>query len=316
MRGYFLSRLLQSVLLLLVVSVVTFLLVRSSPGGLSILVDPELDRETAAAIAHSLGLDRPLGVQYLHWLKNLAELNLGSSYVYMKPVAQMIGDRFPNTALLAGAALAIAVAVALPVGMIAALRRGSWLDSAVTAWSVTGFSIPHFWLGILLIIVFAVDLRWLPASGMTTVGVSHGAGDVLRHLVLPAVVLATSPTAELVRYVRSSLIDALREDFVRTARSKGLSERRVLYGHALRNALLPILTMVGLLVPRLLGGSAVVETVFGWPGVGLMAIDAVNHRDYPVVMGVTMFAAVVVIATNLVVDLLYGLVDPRVRLAK
>lgn len=311
---YLLARLAQSAVLLVVVSAVVFTIVHSAPGGPAILNNPDVDPETARAIARDLGLTDPLVLQYGRWLQRAVQGNFGRSYQYQLPVLRLIRARIPNTLLLAGTALGLALAIAVPLGVVSAVRRYSVLDYAATVGALVGVSVPGFWLGIMMIVVFSVLLGWLPSAGMRTAGIDLGAGDVLVHLIMPAVVLSTFPLAQLMRYTRSAMVETLGQDFVRTARAKGLSVRRVLVGHALRNALIPVVTVLGVVTPRLLSGAVITESIFVWPGLGRLAADAAVTRDYPVIMGLTMTTAVLVIVSNLLTDIAYVALDPRISL--
>ena len=314
MVGYILSRIGQSLVLLLLVSATVFVLVHAAPGGPALLNQPDLDPAVAKAMAAQLGLDDPIPLQYTRWARHLLAGDLGKSYQHGLPTAQLVRDRIPHSLLLSGTALALAVLLAVPLGTVSAVYRYSVLDYAATVTAFVGVSIPVFWLAILLIIVFSVTLGWLPSAGMVTVGVPFTVADLLRHLLMPSLVLSTFPLAQLTRYVRASLVEVLAQDYVRTARAKGLAELDVLGRHALRNALIPMLTVLGVLIPRLLGGAVVTETIFAWPGLGRLAVDAAVTRDYPVIMGVTMLVSVLVIVSNFVTDLLYMAVDPRITL--
>ena len=314
MTRYLLTRLLQGVILLFIVSAVVFLIVHSTPGGPAILNNPDVDPETAKAIARDLGLTDPIAVQYGRWLGRALTGNFGRSYQHQFPVIRLIRTRMPNTLLLAGTALLLAIVVALPLGVISAVRRYSIFDYLATVGSFFGVSIPGFWLGIMFIIVFSVTLGWLPSAGMRTAGVAASATDLVRHLIMPAVVLSTFPLAQLMRYARSSMVEVLSQDYVRTARAKGLAPRRVIAAHALRNALIPVVTVLGVVTPRLLSGAVITETIFAWPGLGRLAVDAAITRDYPVIMGLTMTTAVLVIISNLVTDVAYVALDPRISL--
>lgn len=314
MSRYLLLRLLQGVILLFVVSAVIFLIVHNAPGGPAILNNPDVDPETAKAIARDLGLTDPIPVQYARWIGRAITGNLGRSYQHQVPVVRLIRARLPNTLLLAGTALGLAVLIAVPLGVISAVRRYSAFDYAATVGAFFGVSIPNFWLGIMLIVLFSVTLGWLPSAGMRTVGVELGPWDLLRHLMMPAVVLSTFPMAQLMRYARSSMVEVLSQDFVRTAQAKGLAPRRVLVAHALRNALIPVVTVLGVITPRLLSGAVITETIFAWPGLGRLAVDAAVTRDYPVIMGLTMTTAVLVIVSNLLTDVGYVALDPRISL--
>ncbi|ACZ40013.1 ABC transporter permease [Sphaerobacter thermophilus] len=313
MGAYLIRRLFQAVVLLFIVSIVTFMLIHSAPGGPSLLSNPELSREDIERMREQLGLNDPLPVQYGRWLKNVLQGNLGRSYNTIEPVGSLIADRLPNTLLLTGIALLLSIGLAIPLGVISALRRNSALDRIVAGVSFFGVSIPVFWLGIILIIVFSIQLRWLPAGGMATLGEEFSLVDRIKHLILPTIVLATANLAELTRYTRSGMISVLSEDYIRTARAKGLPSNVVVSRHALRNALIPVVTVIGVLLPRAVGGAAITETVFSWPGMGRLAVEAASTRDYPVVLGATLTVAIVVLISSLVTDLVYGYLDPRIR---
>jgi peptide/nickel transport system permease protein len=311
---YLLVRVLQGVALLFIVSAVVFLIVHSAPGGPAILNNPDVDPETARAIARDLGLTDPIPVQYARWAGRAVAGNFGRSYQHQTPVLHLIRHRIPNTLLLAGTALGIAIMLAIPLGIISAVRRYSAVDYLATVGAFFGVSVPHFWLGIMMIVLFSVTLGWLPSAGMRTAGVEAGQADLLLHLIMPAVVLSTFPLAQLMRYARSSMVEVLSQDYVRTAQAKGLAPRRVLGTHALRNALIPVITVLGVIIPRLLSGAVITETIFAWPGLGRLAVDAAITRDYPVIMGLTMTTAVLVILSNLITDVAYVVVDPRISL--
>jgi peptide/nickel transport system permease protein len=313
-RRYLLRRLGQGAAVLFVVSLVVFVIVHAAPGGPALLNNPDVDPRMAREMERLLGLDDPIPVQYARWLGHAVRGNLGRSYQHSVSTAELLWARIPNTLLLSGTALLLAVVLAIPLGMLSAVYRYSALDYAATLTAFCGVSIPVFWLAILLIIVFSVTLGWLPSSGMLTVGVPFSLGDLLGHLVMPSVVLATFPLAQLTRYVRSSMVESLAQDYVRTARAKGLPERSVLARHALRNALIPMVTVLGVLTPRLLGGAVVTETIFAWPGLGRLAVEAAVTRDYPVILGATVLVSALVVVSNLVTDLLYVVIDPRIAL--
>jgi peptide/nickel transport system permease protein len=313
MLRYLSRRLLQTAALLLVVSVVVFALILQAPGGPSILLDRNLGADEIARMRTILGLDQPLHVQYARWLRQVLGGNLGVSYTAGLPVREIIGQMLPNTLVLSLAALLLSLAAAIPAGVATAARPYTTFDHAVTFLCFFGVSIPVFWYGLMLIVLFSIVLGWLPPGGMYTIGGPRDLADLGRHLVLPAVVLGTANMAIFARYTRSSTMAVLREDYVRTARSKGLRERAVLYRHAFRNALITIVTVVGLQLPRLVGGAAITETVFAWPGMGSLAVRAAFERDYPMIMGITLVVSAVVAASTLVVDLVYVYVDPRIR---
>lgn len=314
MSRYIAGRAGQGIALLLLVSLVVFVIVHSAPGGPALLNHPDVDPNVAREMEELLGLNDPIPVQYGRWIANVLRGSLGRSYQHNLPTMDLIVDRIPKTLLLSGTALLLSILLAVPLGVISAMYRYTALDYAATMLAFFGVSIPIFWLGILLIIVFSVLLGWLPSAGMVTIGQPFSLTDLLRHMIMPAIVLATFPLAQLTRYVRSSMIDVLAQDYIRTARSKGLSELALLRRHALRNGMIPVVTVLGVLVPRLLGGAVITETIFAWPGLGRLAVDSAITRDYPVIMGVTLLVSALVIVSNLVTDLGYVVLDPRIKL--
>lgn len=312
MKSYVARRTSEALALILAITVFTFVLINAAPGGPSILLDPSMAPEDAERLAALYGFDRPVFEQYARWLWQVVQGNLGFSLVVGKPVGGLIANALPATLLLSGAALLVAIAVAIPLGIIAAVHRNSVLDQTLTAVSFFGLSLPVFWFGLMLIILFSVTLNWLPAGGMSTPGEASPA-NVAWHLILPVIALSTSIMAELVRYTRSSMISVLGQDYVRTARAKGVAETAVIVKHAFRTALVPVVTLLAMLIPRLVGGAAVTETVFSWPGMGRLAVTAALNRDFPTIMGITLVISIIVIVSNLIVDLLYLRLDPRVR---
>jgi peptide/nickel transport system permease protein len=313
MLRYLTRRLVQTAALLLVVSVVVFTLILQAPGGPSILLDRNLGADEIARMRTILGLDQPLHVQYARWLRQVVGGNLGFSYTAGLPVSEIIGQMLPNTLVLSLAALLLSLAVAIPAGVASAARPYTTFDHTVTFLCFFGVSIPVFWYGLMLIVLFSIVLGWLPPGGMYTIGGPRDVADLTRHLLLPAVVLGTANMAIFARYTRSSTMAVLRQDYVRTARSKGLREGIVLYRHAFRNALITVVTVVGLQLPRLVGGAAITETVFAWPGMGSLAVRAAFERDYPMIMGITLVISAVVAGSTLLVDLVYVYIDPRIR---
>jgi peptide/nickel transport system permease protein len=314
MTRYVLSRLAQSFVLLWVVTVVTFLLVQQAPGGPAVLADPSMSREAAEAYSRSLGLGQPVHEQYIEWMSALLSGNLGVSFNHSVPVTQLLLERLPNTLILGLAAFVVALIVGLPLGILSAVKKNTWLDSVGTVITLFNLSIPAFFFGIILIVIFSVTLGWLPSGNMHSVG-EDGLYDLASHLILPAIVASGFMMARIARYVRSSMLEVLNEDYVRTARAKGLREWRVLTFHALRNALLPLVTVIGLTLPQLLAGAAITETVFAWPGLGQLGVEAAANADIPLIMGITLIVACMVVLANLLTDISYGLIDPRVRLA-
>jgi peptide/nickel transport system permease protein len=318
--GYLLRRLAASLLLLLLVLSTTFVLLRLAPGDPLAVVDglpiPKAQREH---LIRSYGLDRPLGEQFLRWLGAVAlHGDWGLSYSEQRPVSTVIGEALPATLLLAGAALLVEYGLGVSLGVAAARRSGSAVDRAIRGGSLLLYSQPPFWLGLLAILLFSYKWRWLPASHMRSIGAGDlGPAarlvDVGRHLVLPALTIGLSSAGGAARFVRASLLDIMGRDYIRAARAKGLSERRVVWVHALRGALPPLIQLLGISVPELLSGALIIEVVFAWPGLGRITYDAILSRDYPVVVATTAIAAVLVIAGNLVADLLHAAADPTVR---
>ena len=305
MRRYLLRRLVLLVPVLWGVATLVFAVTNIIPGDPVDLMLGETARPAQREVLRkALGLDRPLGVQYADYLASLVRGDLGTSLHKKRPVARLIAERISVSAELTFASLAIAIAIALPLGILAARRAGTGVDLAAGALAVLGASIPVFWLGPLLIIFFSIDLGWLPVSGRSSA----------LSLVLPALTLGTALSAILMRMTRSSILDVLPQDYLATARAKGLSDRRVLWLHALRNACLPLITILSLQLGALLSGAIITETVFAWPGVGRLTIQAIAARDYPLVQGCVLFIAMVYVAGNLLADIAYTWLDPRVRL--
>jgi peptide/nickel transport system permease protein len=298
---------------ILFASALTFFFVNLAPGGPASIMRFDVSPEQREALIKLMGLDRPVPQRYVEWLAGALRGDLGTSLLTNEPVTTRIGDRLPNTLTLAGSALLISIVLGIPIGVVQATRRGKLTDHVLSLVTAIGLSVPVFWLGIVLILVFGVSLHVLPSAGVTSVS-SDTVGDRLAHLVLPAVALATTILPTVVRFCRSSTIEVLHEDYIRTAMSKGLSPRTVMTRHALRNALIPVVSAVGALVPRLIGGTVVTEAVFSWPGMGRLALEAAQGRDYPLVTGLTVVVAAIAVLASLVVDIAYTRIDPRVRL--
>jgi ABC-type dipeptide/oligopeptide/nickel transport system permease component len=332
MARYLLRRLALTIPILLGVSLLVFLMLHSAGGDpAQSILGARADPESIAKLRRELGLDRPLLVQYVAFLSGAVRGDFGRSYRSNTPVTTEIAARFPATIELAIAAMAIAVVTGVVFGTLAAVRRHSLLDYVSSTVVLLGVSIPTFWLGLILIIIFGLWMRWLPISGrvdprlgadpslpfLTLASVLHGnwavAKDALRHLILPALTLAAWPAAIVARMTRASLIESLGQDYVRTARGKGLPEQLIVVGHAARNALLPVLTVVGLEFGTLLGGAVVTETIFSWPGLGQLTVTAIGARDYQMVQGVVVLLGAVFVLLNLLVDVLYAVLDPRIR---
>lgn len=315
MRSYLIKRLLMVVPTVFGAVTLVFLAIHLAPGDpISLYIPPDFpvnaSPERIAELRARLGLDRPLHVQYVDFITGIFVGDLGTSLQHRTPVAAGLMDRLPNTLQLGILSLAIAVLLGVSVGVLSAVRRGSWLDNAAMTLALFGVSIPNFWLGMLLMQL--VGLHWpiLPPSGF---GGSIFTLEGLRYALLPAITIGISGAGGLARYTRSSMLDVLTDDYVRTARSKGLAERLVIYKHALRNALIPIITLLGLSFGSMLSGAVIVETVFGWPGLGRYLVTGISNRDFPVVQGAVLMIAVGFVLANLITDLVYGFVDPRIR---
>jgi peptide/nickel transport system permease protein len=312
MLKYLSSRIAGMAVVMAIVAVLVFVLTRAASGDpVSVLLGDQATAADIARVQQQYGLDKPLPVQFGYWLKELARGNLGDSIFLQRPVTQALWERAEPTTLLALMAVAIAALIGIPAGIVGAVFRGKWIDQIFTSLAMLGASIPSFWLGLVLMQVFAVALGWFPVSGYGDPGAPLL--ERLRHLVLPAAVLGLLNSALIIRFTRASMLDVLNEDYVRTARAKGLGEIPVVLKHALRNALVPIVTVLGLTVALMIGGAVVTETVFGLPGVGNLVVSAVLRRDYPVIQGALLIIAVIYVIINFAVDLLYTLVDPRVK---
>ncbi len=316
MTGFVLRRVVQSLVLLVLVSIIGFALLHLVPGGplAQFALTPGMSQQSMALIAHQMGLDQPLPVQYLQWARRLLAGDWGRSYRDSQPVLWVIGTHAGATLELMASSTLLAVILGTAVGVLGAIRRYSLADYAATVGAMIALSIPTFWFGLVMIYVFSVRLAWLPAGNIATVG-DGSLLDYARHLIEPCVVLALVTVATWSRYMRAAMLEVAGQDYVRTARAKGLRRLQVLLHHSLRNALLPMITVAGLQLPTLLSGALVTETVFTWPGMGRLFLDSLGYRDYPVVMGLLMVSAVLVLLGNLLADLLYVVADPRVRLA-
>ncbi len=325
MTGYMLRRLLQSVVVIFGVTVITFFALHLGGDPTYLYVSERASAEEIVATRHKLGFDQPLSVQYLHFAEGLAHGDLGTSLTYRTSALGVVLDRFPATLELTLFALTVAVVLAVPLGVLAALYRGRPLDGGIMLLALFGQSIPSFWLGIMLILTVGLSLRWLPISGRVPLLDPLLQGDLLGtlgslpralpYLVMPGMTIAFFSLARTARLVRSSMLEVLSQDFVRTARSSGLTEFRVVVHHALRNAWLPVVTMLGLEFGFLLSGVVVVETIFSWPGVGRLVFNAINHRDIPLVQAAVIVFSLLFVGLNLLTDLIYAQLDPRIRLA-
>ncbi len=301
--------------LLLGISLILFAVIHLAPGGpLDFYADtPGVTPEALAQMKSALGLDLPLPLQYLHWITAFLDGNWGYSIRTSRPVLTEIADRIPATLLLGGTSLLLALIVAVPLGIIGAMRRYSVLDTVLTVVSFSGISLPVFWLALMLQLVFAVSLHWLPSGGYQTVG-NGSVGDHLAHMIMPVSILAFATIAKWARYMRSGMIEVLRQDYIRTARATGQTRTKAVIHHALINALLPFVTVVALDLVNIVSGTVITEAVFTWPGIGNLFVQSMNGRDYPVLMGIMMIGSLILVLSSLLADLLYAIIDPRVRL--
>jgi peptide/nickel transport system permease protein len=312
MLGYILRRLLAAIPVLLIVAVLVFLMLRLTPGDpAAVIAGDNASSEQIALVRNRLGLDQPILAQFTIWAKNLLSGNLGESFFFKKPISELILGRIEPTLSLALATILIAICVAIPLGVLAAYKHGSWIDRIVMGFSVLGFSVPVFVIGYLLIYLFAITLGWFPVQGYQPI--SAGFGGYVQRLVLPAVTLSVIYVALIARMTRASVLEVLNEDYIRTARAKGQVERKILFRHALKNAAVPIVTVVGIGIALLIGGVVVTESVFAIPGLGRLTVDAVLARDYPTIQAVILMFSGIYVGINLLIDLTYSLFDPRIR---
>ncbi|MCC7372785.1 MAG: ABC transporter permease [Chloroflexi bacterium] len=316
MTRFIVRRLIQAALTLVGVTMLTFALVRLAPGdpvSLMLAGSGDLSAEDIAALRAAYGVDEPIPQQYVRWVGRVAQGDLGSSLLSKRPVGQMIASALPNTLQLSLAALAVALLVGVPLGVTAALRRGTWVDQVIRVLSVGGHAVPPFWLGLLFILTLSVQLRLFPVGGMLSVGAGEwDVGDRLLHLVGPVLTLSLAGIANYTRYLRTEVLDVLAQDHVRTARSKGLPDGGVVWRHVLRNALTPVITALGGVLAAMVSGALVVEQVFAWPGMGRLAFEAARGKDYPVIMGVVLLTSALLLVSYLLRDILYSVADPRV----
>ncbi|MEW6524903.1 MAG: ABC transporter permease [Bacillota bacterium] len=315
MTKYLARRLLQAVPLLLGITMITFLVVHLAPGGpAQVMISPDASPADIARIERALGLDRPIHVQYVMWMGRMLRGDFGRSFNDGQLVTTKIAERLPNTLMLTLVSFTVALALAIPIGIVSAVRQYSALDKVSTVVALIGVSLPAFWFGLMLMLLFSVQLRWLPSHGLSTYGSGFILGDRIKHLILPVTVLAYGGNlAAYMRYTRSSMLEVIRQDYVRTARSKGVAERVVIYKHALKNALIPLITMFGLSLPGFFSGALITENLFAIPGIGRLALQSVFTRDYNVIMAINLMVATLVVVGNLLADILYAVVDPRIR---
>jgi ABC-type dipeptide/oligopeptide/nickel transport system permease component len=335
MLGYLLRRVIATIPVVVLISLLVFLLIHAAPGDpADLLLSEEASPQDIADARRRWGLDQPIYIQYLRFLANILSGDLGTSFRYADPVITLIGERLPATIELAIASLLIAIILGIPLGVWAGAKPNSWADNLGSMFGFFGISMPNFWFGIMLILVVSGYFNWLPSSGRSTYGVAQGseagfyiiqslaagnmkaAWDGIKFVIMPAIALGTGMMGLIMRVTRSSVLEIMNEDYVRTARAKGLGERTVLWRHVLRNALVPIITVVGLELGTLLSGSIIVETVFAWPGSGSLLIAAIQSRDYPLITGTVLTYTIAFVVINFTIDILYALIDPRIRFGK
>lgn len=319
-NNYLLKRLVQFIPVILGITLVSFVVMNLAPGDpTAMFFNPRINPEEILKLKENFGLNKPILTRYFFWLGQILKGNFGYSLVSGQPVSKLILERLPATLLLTGTAFGLTFFLAVILGIFSAIKKNSFFDKLVTFLTFLGFSMPSFWLGLILILIFSLKLKWLPSSGMYNFKLA-GAGiflslwDRLRHLILPILVLVIGGMAGLVRYQRGAMLDVLSEEYLVMARAKGLPERLVILRHALRNALIPVITILGLSLPDFFAGAFITETIFAWPGMGRLGVEAVFARDYPLVMGIVLISAILVVLGNLLADIIYVLIDPRIRL--
>jgi len=312
--SFFLRRLLSAIPVMFIITFATFVLMQMLPGGPLAAYEnnPEISQEDIQRLRHEMGLDRPIPVQYWAWLKNFVRGDWGYSFVTKRPVLQEIWDRLPNTLYLTGFSLIVALIIAIPAGIISATRQYSIFDHITTTLTYIGRSMPVYYSGLLLIIIFSIWLRWFPSGGMHTLGKDSSIIDSIRHLFLPVLSLSTLIAAKYVRFLRTSMLEVIHQDYIRTAAAKGLHNRIIIFKHAFRNAAIPLVTVVAIDLPVLFAGALFTETVYSWPGMGRLFVDSATRFDYSIVMGIVAAIAFLVVLSNLIADVIYGILDPRI----
>lgn len=313
MLKYIIKRILIAIPVLFGITIIDYLIMSLAGSPLAMLQGARVSQEAVELKKIALGLDQPIYVQYWEWLKQLLQGNMGFSIKSHLPVSQMIADYIGPTLLLMSTALLVSLIIAIPAGIYSAVHQYSAGDYTLVSLSFLGTSIPGFFLALILIYLFTIKLGWLPSSGMSTLGMEPNITDVVKHMIMPVVVLAVSMAGTNIRYIRSAMLEILQKDYLRTAKAKGIGRFLVINKHGLKNALIPIVTIIGMQIPVLFGGAIIIEQVFSWPGLGLMTMSAIINRDYPVIMGVCLMSAFVVMAANLITDIVYAIVDPTIQ---
>ena len=317
MGVYVLKRLVISIPVLFLISIGAFILVHLTPGDpADMYISPDMTQAQIELTRTSLGLDKPWLIQYFEWIKNFAGGNLGFSFTNRQPVGEIILQRLSPTLILMSVSLFVAYLSAIPLGIVSALHKNSFLDRFIIGWTFFNVSFPPFFLGLALIYVLAVQLDLFPTGGMGVLGEEDDVVSQMMHLALPVTVMASQFSANMIRYVRASVLDVLDQNYVRTAVSKGLTEWQILLSHVFRNSLIPIVTVIGTDLPKIIGGAVITEQIFQWPGIGSLTVAAINSRDYPILMTIVILSAIAVLAANLLVDVMYAVIDPRIRYEK
>lgn len=313
MGKFLLKRIVQTIPVVILVSIFSFLIIHLAPGDpMNMYVKPEMTEQEIDELRQELGLDGSVVQQYLGWVKNVLQGNMGNSLINHQPVARQIAEKLPATIGLMGISLILSLVISIPLGLLSGLKKNKLTDHIISLFSYIGISIPAFWFALMMIVVFSLKLRLLPSNGMRTVGVDT-LWDLIKHVIMPSLVLSLGNTAVFTRYIRSNTITQLEEDYVLTAKAKGARRYRILICHVLKNCLLPVITIAGMNLASLVTGSFIIESIFGWPGMGTLGMSAINSRDYPMIMGFTMLSCIILILGNFVADLLYGIADPRVK---
>lgn len=314
MKKYLVKRLMVGLMVLFFITFLSYMIINFSPGDPAMLyVSADATEEQIKQVRVSLGLDKPLLIRYVYWAKALVQGNLGNSFATRQPVLNILMERVGPTLVLMGTSLVVAYLVAIPLGIYSAVKQNTWVDYFITGSSIMGVSIPNFFFGLFMIYIFAVQLKWLPTGGMQVLGSQGGFWERVQHLILPVTVIASTISANMVRYVRSTMIEVLGENYLRTAKAKGLTPTQIIFKHGLRNAFVPIITIVASDIPKLIGGAIVTEQIFQWPGLGALTISSIQSRDYNVLMAITLVSAIAVLLANILMDLLYAVADPRIR---
>lgn len=315
MKNYIIKRLISMIPIFIGITLISFAIIHLAPGDpMQMMMSPKLKPADLARIRTNLGLNDPVYVQYFKWFASMLRFDFGNSFISGRLVLDVIKEKLPVTLLLTGTGMFFAVFTSVFLGILSATKQYSKVDYAVSLFAFAGLSIPTFWFALMLVLIFSVNLGWLPATGMYNLRAEHiTLGDRIIHMILPVICIAAPSMASWTRYMRSSMLEVIREDYIRTARSKGLSESVVIYKHALKNSLLPMVTLLGLSLPFLIEGAFITEAIFGWPGMGQTGITAVFQRDYPIVMAINTFTAILVLFSNFITDLIYATIDPRIK---